>query len=186
MESILLHPEKGVNPFIMQCMHCGKNTGIVLLGRRQYIDVCNNCDTCVIGGFDREGCPKCGRHERHRKPIHDGDRLAGGICEGCQRFNTEAYNAAVESNAIILRCDKCGMRAVLRGDHELAIAARKERPEYDHKPLGLRVTAEQCPRCQGRYEELCADVDVDRIMEKEEQERERLAAEQTPEGTPEV
>jgi hypothetical protein len=41
--SIRLHPEHGLNPKLVRCAACGKDTGeIIMLGIRDYIDVCQD------------------------------------------------------------------------------------------------------------------------------------------------
>lgn len=152
MSRILLHKEKGVNPHLTCCSNCGKETGLVLLGASDYVEICEHCKLHAYGGMERKGtCNKCGCGVT-RRAVGDLEKFPIGLCDDCTKFYAVANAEARENNAILLRCSKCGFQAVMRGDAELAIAAREYAPEYDHKLMGVEITPEQCPKCSNRPE----------------------------------
>lgn len=60
--SIKLHPEKGLNPVLIQCPECGKSTGIALLGANSYVWRCEECQQFFFGSKRARKCQICGSH----------------------------------------------------------------------------------------------------------------------------
>jgi len=88
MSDIYLHARLGVNPRMTTCPICRKASGIVLLGTRNYYDICCDCGVKVYGGITERGpCPQCGcKHGRDRTYLSDDERQINApmICSECE------------------------------------------------------------------------------------------------------
>lgn len=96
MSGITLHDKLGVNPRLTYCVCpvCGKEqTGeeLLLLGSRNYIDICDGCGAHHIGGVDsrhgRRTCSRegCGATSFTRRELSESERIPLGakVCEEC-------------------------------------------------------------------------------------------------------
>ena len=122
--SIILHPELGVNPRLFCCPKChgdnGQN-GLVLLGRSNYIDVCNGCGMKHIGGANKKGvygykeCQRCQNQSFTRKELGEHEKIEGEYCSKCSHcffcFNGMDGRPLVEGEQPIVQnhepCAQC-------------------------------------------------------------------------------
>lgn len=92
MGGIELHSEKGVNPKLIDstCPVCGvtASSGIALLGRHDYKDVCYKCGLNAYGGKPKDHtCPKCGSDNWTREPVGDNEHIHEvRVCDTCEGY----------------------------------------------------------------------------------------------------
>ena len=92
MSGLILHPEKGVNPRIASCPYCGKDSGVVLLGRKDKKDTCNNCGMIHYGGADGRVCQKCkNTYCFTREEIGEHEKIAVVVCHDCEKALKEHH-----------------------------------------------------------------------------------------------
>lgn len=152
-ESVILHPEKGLNPRVTVCMRCGKDVGLVLLGKNEKIYRCNKCHIVHIGkpnnsthfkgGYDcvRDGCTGTLIYERD---CADHEKIACEICNDCAK-EQEEHAEVVKNGGIYFKC-KCGATGVIKPSCELASLVREKTGIAAPDPVGIEL--EQCPGCQ--------------------------------------
>jgi len=101
-DSIRLHPKLGVNPHLTYCPRCGgEGRDIVLIGARDYIDRCCECDMHLIGGGR---CPKHpGRRTERVRKIEEHEKLPGSMCEACEADQAR-QEAEVVAGGVYFRC----------------------------------------------------------------------------------
>lgn len=156
--SIVLHSTKGVNPRVTVCRNCGKDVGIALLGARDGVYTCTQCDAKSVGGRpgkDRPGhlgacvCPSCGARDSYVKErtLEDHEKLPIDLCDDCIKAE-EACQQVVKEGGIFWRCVDCKSTGAIKGDAELAKQVRKEMGIPAPKPCGIEFSREHnCPVC---------------------------------------
>lgn len=106
-DSIELSPEHGLNPSLMKCFICGKDTGIALMGklkddaeapREIYNDICDECKKIL----DNDGrfILEVKDNSSHDNPYRTGRLIAvsGKFAEKCKdSFNLDKINYMEES-----------------------------------------------------------------------------------------
>jgi len=163
--SITLHPKLGVNARLTICPRCGgEGKDLVMMGNRNYKDICDSCGCVHYGGAgDRTGrkvCQKCGGYGFTRQEMKDGEKVPGSdICNKC-KAEIATMKMQMESNpgSVAFRCAKCRSEGIIKGDAELAKLTRKKFAELAVKqgqpdtytvqpftPCGIEL--EKCPNC---------------------------------------
>lgn len=155
--NIILHPEKGVNPFLTICKRCGQDApDLILVGNKQYKDICRNCGAVYYGGRDRPHTGKCNFCDDpypvfDREPIKDGEKIPIGLCRECQE-EEERFAKIVSEGGIYFRCKDCKSTGVIR-KNEYTDAVRqmmgKEYTVEPYLPCGVELDARDCLRCSG-------------------------------------
>jgi len=142
---MILDNKKGVNPFLSVCPRCGKDTGVVLVGKRDIVTTCANCGTRNYGSYRHEKCGGC------RAPLRDGksrkleeqEKLPGAFCEECLK-EAEVWEEEVKRGGVYWRC-KCGCDGVFKADSEVAVSYRQLAGKPAPEVLGVSVKA--CLMC---------------------------------------
>ena len=81
---ILLHKEKGLNPFLTFCPRCqGEGRDIILVGARDRVITCPSCGINAIGFTHSQRCPSCKEKLTGGKSriLEDHEKLPGGLCD---------------------------------------------------------------------------------------------------------
>ena len=152
MGGVLLHDEKGVNPRITTCRGCGKDVGLILLGRKEGIYKCTNCNAVWIGGRSMRDKKCCSNpHTSFERKIGENEKLPIGLCDDCAKAQSDA-DAAVAAGGIYWKCSKCHSEGAIRLHEgtEGIIKDVRERLEVPEGPCGLEFDGEpNCPICSG-------------------------------------
>ena len=153
-EGVTLHPAKGVNPFLTTCHQCGKDVGLVLLGVKDYIDTCTNCNAPHVGGMEGRGCyrkcMKCGEiGTPDRRHLEKDEKLPIEICDDCKKLNEEVKKMVAEGG-IHFRCTKCGSAGGIKKDTPLSKLVR-EKMNIPTGPCGVEL--DECPQCESPEEQ---------------------------------
>lgn len=144
--SIILHPTKGVNPFLTVCERCGKDIGLILVGRRDKIRQCGGCKQHLIGFREMEPCPSCGDRGPHAyvKTLQEGDKLPGGLCDECDKEVRE-HNEIVRQGGVHWKCKECKRGGVIRPS-DFAAKVREAANVPAPNPVGVEF--EKCAEHQ--------------------------------------
>lgn len=146
---ILLHPEKGINPFMTYCPRCGgEGRDLILIGARDSVITCPHCGINAIGFSPNQRCPSCKEKlagGKHRK-LEDHEKLPGGLCQKCEDLE-KAANEEVKKGGVYVKC-KCGMQGAIKADHALAKHTRDRLNLHSGEPCGVEI--ETCPQCEKR------------------------------------
>ena len=167
MGSIQLHKTKGVNPFLTTCPRCG-GTGpeIILVGSRDYKDICEVCGQVYIGGADpktkREGClrerlgandekVRCNSVHFRRESLEENEKLPGGLCHDCEA-ELKVHEEVVAAGGIYWKCADCKRAGVIKHTSPLAGLVRKDAGIEPPDPVGVEFAKEpinglSCPAC---------------------------------------
>lgn len=154
-KSIEISKKHGINPTILFCAWCGKETGeLGLVGRTSKLK-CRTCGAIVYG--KRTGkvyCPACGSEGRGRDlfdcvemDVEVPKNMSCGLCDECKK-RKEASDAEVKKGGIYWKCPVCGSKGALKAGSELAKMVRKKMKIKKPNPVGIEFTAEECPVCQ--------------------------------------
>jgi len=151
-DTILLHPERGLNPRLTYCPRCNSNTNeIVLLGAHEGIYECSICKIRIIGKppkiYRGELCPQCKEKSIFTKVANVGEfeKVPGSICAACKQ---EIANLEKESQkgGVFFKCDTCDTCGIIKHDSEFAINIRSHLNKPTG-PLGVTIPKDQCPNC---------------------------------------
>lgn len=147
MSSITLHKEKGVNPHLTFCQRCGGEApSIVLIGNKDYIDICNSCGMRHYGGADKRTCQGCGtKYSFKREKMKEGERLPGGLCDACEKEVAE-HKAIVASGGAYFKCADCGVEGVIKAN-DFTASVREANGLDDTEPFGVEFNKDDCPKC---------------------------------------
>jgi len=154
--SILLDPEKGVNPFLTYCTRCGGDgPDLILVGRKQYKDVCDNCGGVYLGGRDRKvgdrpyqggQCQFCKEYTSFtRSKIEEGEKLPGGLCKNCED-EIEEHKKVVAAGGIYFKCSECNAQGVIKANEFTAIV-RAQHGLENGEPCGIEFNHTDTPKC---------------------------------------
>ena len=153
--SILLHPTKGVNPRLGACRHCGKSTSVILLGKNENKDTCDECGCVHYGGAERGSrgrreCKACGSDRLTRTAIEEHEQLFVDKCDECLEFEANCVKAIAENpGSVLYMCEKCGSEGVVRAESEFAKLIRKHFKDVPlDKPCGGNVPS--CCNCESK------------------------------------
>ena len=151
----LLHPTLGVNVRLMRCRRCGAETGVALLGIKNWRAKCRHCGTTVFGlgqsvaGGSTLGdpCPRC----EEQAGYVDGEQLLEGEplpdnepCETCSK-ELAAWREIVAAGGVYWKCPE-GHQGVMRAN-EFAAEVRERANIPAPNPCGVAFTKEECPQC---------------------------------------
>jgi hypothetical protein len=138
------------------CRECGgESQELILLGRRNYKEKCQDCGCWHYGGMDSDKktgvktCQKCGSRggRIERKELDEYERLPSmEPCDKCKEFQQQAELHA-KDGAIIGKCLKCHSKFVIKGDAEIAKAVRKQLGIEPPKLCGVEL--DTCVNCEG-------------------------------------
>lgn len=136
MGSIILHPQKGINPHLTVCQRCGQAYGIALLGNRDNRRICR-CGCTNYGARGSDKCGKCGEQlfDAKVEPIREHEDLPGGLCTECEKEVTE-HAKIVAEGGVYFRCAQCGRQGVIKAN-EFAAEVRKHLKTPTPKPCGV-------------------------------------------------
>jgi DNA-directed RNA polymerase subunit RPC12/RpoP len=151
--SIPLSQKRGVNPHLTFCPRChGEANELVLTGSHHQHKCNGTCDTTYFGlpknraGQTTRECqrPGCFGHLVDQGEIPSETKLpASQPCDAC-KAEIKTFDAEIERGGIPIRCKDCGMRGVIKAEHELA---KKVRAQNDGKVMGLEFSKTDCPKC---------------------------------------
>ena len=144
---ILLHKEKGLNPYMTYCPQClGEGRDIVLVGARNKVITCPSCGINAIGFTHSQRCPKCKEKLTGGKSrtLDDHEKLPGSLCQACED-KMKASEAEVKRGGVYVKC-KCGMQGAIKADHALAKDTRDRLNLHAGEPCGVEITS--CPQCK--------------------------------------
>jgi len=158
MPIVDIHPTRGLNPHLTFCPRCGGDgPDLILLGTREKLWQCNNCEAKIFGHRQSEKCPKC--HEGGgRQPytssgftfvrnIGEHEKLPGSLCKGCEDELAE-HKVIVAAGGIYWKCKDCHASGVIRGGSGLAEEVRRVSKIEPPNPVGFEFTkVEGCPSC---------------------------------------
>jgi hypothetical protein len=144
-KGLLLHPKKGVNPYMTFCRRCGgESSELMLVGARDWIGHCAGCDLTLIGGGP---CPRCGRATKKVRNMEEGERLPStGPCDACKK-EIEAHRAEVAKGGVYWRCADCAREGVIKASAPFAADVRKAHGIDAPAPCGVEFTKAECPAC---------------------------------------
>ena len=148
MSGIELDPVKGVNPKLCYCPRCGgESPELVLVGKRDYVDICLKCNMHAFGGKPRGGkCPSCKTNVGwRRRKLEDGERLPGGPCKSC-KDEIDEHDSIVRAGGVFWRCVDCKQGGVIR-KNDFATAVRDEHGLTNGEPCGVEFSEVDCPAC---------------------------------------
>ena len=144
---IVLHPKLGINPRMTICIRCGgEGRELILLGNKNKVITCPNCDANVIGSSTKGKCPKCQRRLAGGKSreLEDSERIPAGYCEKCEN-ELKSFDDEVKRGGVHIKC-KCGMTGIVKAGHPLAKHARDHFGFHNGEPCGIET--EVCPQCE--------------------------------------
>lgn len=165
--SLYLHETKGLNPKLTTCPRCGGDgPDLILLGARDYKDICQLCGAVYIGGADpkmkHRGCVfkrldaqskevKCGGTSFSREPIEEHEKLPGGLCYACEE-EIKQHREIVAAGGIHWRCVDCKSEGVIKAESECAKEVRAHMKIEPPDPVGLEFYKDPkrgpaCPVC---------------------------------------
>ena len=149
---MLLHKEKGVNPFLTCCYRCGGDTPTLLLvGVYDKVYRCGSCDRKQIGGGAR-GCERVIDGQRCRgvlvyeSTLKDGEKIPLDLCDACDKECAE-WDRIVKDGGIYWKCDGCKRSGVVRGGSEFSQLVRERSKVAAPDPIGFQAAT--CPACNG-------------------------------------
>jgi hypothetical protein len=143
-----LHETKGVNPHISVCVGCGKEVGVVLLGKRNTFYECEDCDLLHISDKKPEKCDYCrGDNIADKGEIPDGYRVPADICDEC-KDKKKRMEDMINEGGIHWNCDDCNQSGVIRPDHPICADVRKRTGIKAPNPVGVTFNKETCPNCR--------------------------------------
>lgn len=138
--TIRLHSTKGVNPHLTECVRCGREIGIILLGVHDHKYTCDKCKCVHYGGYSST-CAHCKTKSTFtKKEIGDSEKIPGGLCDSCEA-KQKACDEEVEAGGVYIRCEDCGMQGALGAEHPLSAEVRAK------GAMGLTLTKDECPEC---------------------------------------
>jgi hypothetical protein len=141
--SIQLHPTLGVNPRLEVCCRCGKDTGVVLLGRQDNKFTCEHCHTVSYGSSH---CLKVREHKGTVAKIGEYEKIPGALCPECEAEKLE-HARLVAEGGVYWSCADCGAGGVILPHAALAQEVRAKQNVRPPEPLGVRFNKTTCPRC---------------------------------------
>lgn len=149
-DTILLHPEKGLNPKMTCCYRCGKETNeILLLGISDYKHKCK-CGLDFIGKR-KDKCPKCKTFSTSSEVIGEFERIASGLCDDCKK-EIETFKTIVEEGGVYWKCTGCGNHGVIK-KNEFTDNLRKKQNIPIPNPVGVEF--DKCSVCKEINNENC-------------------------------
>ncbi len=144
--SLQLHKEKGLNPHMTYCPRCkGEGPEIMLLGAHNKVYVCSSCEMHHIGRPKKGACTQCSADVVFERELEDSERIPGSLCKDC-----EAQIKMVEEGGVFFKCKDCDAIGSIKGDHPLAIQARKQTGVAAPNPCGIEFDKNTCPVCTGQ------------------------------------
>jgi len=150
--SLLLHKEKGVNPYMTYCPRCGGDgPELLLLGAVHEKYTCPSCGTLHIGRPDKGQCARCAnRYQTGQQwkveEIGESEKLPGSICDKCKE-NVKQLKEEVEAGGVYWRCIDCKAEGAIKRDHPFAKAVRDQGNIQPPDPVGVEFSKEDCPLC---------------------------------------
>lgn len=158
-DEIKLHPEKGLNPHMTFCSHCGEESEeLVLLGAEDKKYTCPKCDALHFGRPDPKSdmqnlraCQKCGHpfdSQWANAVIEEWEKLPSTEpCKKCQeRLNVAGE--AVKEGGIFWKCDDCGSHGAIHKDAPIAKLVREKMGIEPPDPVGVTFGKDHdCPVC---------------------------------------
>lgn len=135
---------------------------LVLMGMLGFVDTCRQCGMRHYGGAKKKQysqpysgskeCVSCGNDTFDRRKLGEYERIPSSEpCEECKKEIEEENKKKqeiLEGGGIFLKCEDCGLEAMLRGDHELAKEVRAKMKIDPPHPCGVAVTKKDCPMCR--------------------------------------
>jgi len=149
MSQVTLHPTKGVNPHLTICSRCGADSGVILLGVKDYTSTCDSCGMIHIGGTNNGKCQKCRSTSLTRKPIQEHEKIPGIICHACEEKQKEC-DAEVKAGGIYWKCKDCHSTGALKASSELVMHVRNHFGIKAPAPCGVEFSKDDCPVCGGK------------------------------------
>lgn len=141
-QGIQLHPTLGVNARLTVCWQCGEaGQDLMLLGIRNFKDICSNCGTVHYGGANKEGfqrkCAKCECYGPfNREMLTEFEKIPAGLCKKCQD-EKDMHDSIVKAGGVYFRCKECGKHGVIKAESGLSKAVREHSGVAAPMPVGI-------------------------------------------------
>ena len=153
MTSIMLHKEKGINPYMSYCQRCGGEAEeLLLIGANDKVYQCTKCSKKYIGKTFSRTCQdkSCNGYLKYIGHLEDGIRLpASEPCNACQQELKE-HKEEVAKGGVYWQCNKCGSSGVIKATSGFSAEIRKVHNIFAPEPCGIDFTDEAekyCPVC---------------------------------------
>lgn len=148
---ITLNENGDIGPHMTFCPQCGGEAReIVLMGNKEYKDVCQHCRMIHYGGVDpvrgQRKCVKCGSYALLRVRMTENEKVPGPLCEKCEKLNREC-DEAVAVGGVYWKHEECGSRGAIKASAHLAQRVRKQMKIPAPGKCGIDFDKEQCPVC---------------------------------------
>lgn len=152
---LIQHPTLGVNARILRCRRCGKVTGMVMLGIKNWRAKCRHCGETVAGlgqsvargAAHGDPCPRC----KEQAGYVDGEQLLEGEqltdnapCKECEA-ELASWREVVAAGGVYWKCGD-GHQGVIKPG-ALAAEVRERSGVPAPNPCGVAFTKEECPQC---------------------------------------
>jgi hypothetical protein len=151
--SIPISQKHGVNPALIICAQCGKETGALVLPGQVNRYSCADCgEKNIFLHRAGDGCPNCkNKHDRLTRTATDVEMPRhirnGDLCDACAK-KQEEMRAVVRDGGVYWKCKDCGSNGAIKADAKLAVHVRAEMKIQAPAPCGVEFCKEDfCPVC---------------------------------------
>ncbi len=146
MTSIPIDPEKGLDPHLCCCVHCGNDTNDLTVGALRKAQDNKDAWHYVPRGttvkYNRELAQKSDRRiVTNWQSLEDYEKVPSGYCDDCEK-EIKTMEACLQSGGVHFNCTQCSTTGMLTGTSEIAIQVRKYSEIVTPNPVG--ITFEKC------------------------------------------
>jgi len=140
MSLIPLHPQRGLDPHLTFCRVCGGDAEEITLGAMRKAQLPEGFWVYANTGGTTKVCRdliKSGaivdRYDLSWEPVGEHEKIpATQPCNKCKEEQEE-----IVKGGIYLKCLKCGLRGIIKAQHQLAIDVRKASGIKAPNPVGF-------------------------------------------------
>ena len=143
MESIPLHPTRGLDPHLTFCPRCGKEGSNLAIGRIQVAhthgepDEIITCWSYGTGAQVKAALDAAGIYNYDTREAREGERLPDiEPCDACQTEITR-HRDLVAAGGVHFRCTQCNRHGVIKGDSDFAQEVRAAHKLPAPDPMGV-------------------------------------------------
>jgi hypothetical protein len=149
--SIPVSEKHGINPALVKCQYCGKNTDEIVLVGRGYAYKCLQCGVSTISYSAPSKCDSCGGSTFLRaNEEFDGSRgIVCGTCDECSekiQQDKATMSAVVEAGGVYWKCEVCGASGAIKAS-AFARQVRKAAKVPVPKPCEVTLDHTHEPKC---------------------------------------
>lgn len=149
-DSIMLDPERGLNPGLTCCPRCGGEGNEIALVGLAKLWKCGRCGAVHVeqGKRPPRKCQKCGHGLFSFVEDFDGWKHKVAGSEPCGRCKKELakFIEIVKAGGVFWRCKDCGAEGVIRAG-EFAELVRKKTEIEAPELCGVEFDKNDCPSC---------------------------------------